>query len=136
MNDDQRFISRRVRVFVGGAVAIVALAAAGVLGGIGFAKSPVSAPTTTTTTTTTGKIVICHHTHSKKHPQVTITVSQHAWKAHQRHGDTLGACTTTTTTGTTTTAPTTTTTTTATTTTSAPVKVHGNSGAHSHGHGH
>ena len=38
------------------------------------------------------KITICHHTHSKKHPMVTITISNKAWKAHQRHGDTLGAC--------------------------------------------
>ena len=49
--------------------------------------------------------MVCHKTHSKKHPQVTITISQSAWKAHLRHGDTLGACvaptTTTTATGTT-----------------------------------
>src|SRR5207244_182189 len=39
-----------------------------------------------------GKITICHHTHSKKHPFHTITISQNAWKAHQKHGDTLGPC--------------------------------------------
>ena len=38
------------------------------------------------------KITICHHTHSKKHPTVTIRVSSSAWAAHQRHHDTLGAC--------------------------------------------
>ena len=38
------------------------------------------------------KITICHHTHSKKHPMHTIKVSANAWKAHQKHGDTLGAC--------------------------------------------
>jgi hypothetical protein len=38
------------------------------------------------------KITICHHTHSKKHPMHTIKVSVNAWKAHQKHGDTLGAC--------------------------------------------
>jgi hypothetical protein len=38
------------------------------------------------------KITICHHTHSKKHPTVTISISNKAWPAHQRHGDTLGAC--------------------------------------------
>ena len=38
------------------------------------------------------KVTICHHTHSKKHPNHTIRVSINAWKAHQRHGDTLGAC--------------------------------------------
>lgn len=38
------------------------------------------------------KITICHHTHSKKHPMHTISVSVNAWPAHQKHGDTLGAC--------------------------------------------
>ncbi len=38
------------------------------------------------------KITICHHTHSKKHPMHTIRVSVNSWKAHQKHGDTLGAC--------------------------------------------
>jgi hypothetical protein len=40
------------------------------------------------------KITICHHTHSKKHPTVTIRISNKAWPAHQRHGDTMGACAT------------------------------------------
>jgi hypothetical protein len=40
------------------------------------------------------KITICHHTHSKKHPNVTIRISNKAWPAHQRHGDTMGACAT------------------------------------------
>jgi len=39
-----------------------------------------------------GKMTICHHTHSKKNKQVTITISTSAWKAHQKHGDTQGAC--------------------------------------------
>jgi hypothetical protein len=43
------------------------------------------------------KITICHHTKHKstgatKH--VTIKISQSAWPAHQKHGDTMGACTT------------------------------------------
>lgn len=42
----------------------------------------------------TGKIAICHHTHSKKHPFHTIRVSVQAWyHAHQHHGgDHVGAC--------------------------------------------
>ena len=49
---------------------------------------------TTGTTTTTGKKVwICHRTHSKKHPFVTITVSNNAVPAHLRHGDLPGRCT-------------------------------------------
>lgn len=40
------------------------------------------------------KVTICHHTHSKKNPQVTITVGAAAVPAHLKHGDTLGACAT------------------------------------------
>jgi hypothetical protein len=38
------------------------------------------------------KVTICHHTHSTKHPFVTITVSRNALPAHLRHGDTVGPC--------------------------------------------
>jgi hypothetical protein len=38
------------------------------------------------------KVTLCHHTHSKKHPTVTITVGAPALKAHLKHGDTVGAC--------------------------------------------
>jgi uncharacterized membrane protein YgcG len=38
------------------------------------------------------KVTLCHHTHSKKHPWVTITVGAPAVKAHLKHGDTPGAC--------------------------------------------
>ncbi|HEX5450615.1 MAG TPA: hypothetical protein VFW85_11235 [Gaiellaceae bacterium] len=40
------------------------------------------------------KVTICHHTHSKRNPWVTITVGAKAVNAHLRHGDTLGACST------------------------------------------
>jgi len=37
------------------------------------------------------KITICHHAgHNGK--MVTIKVSANAWKAHKKHGDTMGAC--------------------------------------------
>lgn len=44
------------------------------------------------------KITSCHHTNHKstgatKH--VTIRISRSAWPAHQKHGDTMGACTST-----------------------------------------
>ncbi|MDX6448092.1 MAG: hypothetical protein QOD08_555 [Gaiellaceae bacterium] len=39
-----------------------------------------------------GKVTICHHTGSKKHPTETITVSENALPAHLAHGDTLGRC--------------------------------------------
>jgi hypothetical protein len=43
-----------------------------------------------------GKVLLCHHTHSKKHPWVQIRVGAPAATAHLRHhdGDYLGACTT------------------------------------------
>ena len=52
------------------------------------------------------KVTICHHTHSKKHPMHTITVSVNALKAHLKHHDTLGACPATTPPAASTTAPT------------------------------
>jgi hypothetical protein len=89
------------------------------------------------------KVTVCHHTHSRKHPWVTITINVHAWQAWQKHKvghqDTLGAC------------PAPTTTTTATTPASAPVHGHGHDKGHDqgdndddagqqggveHGHGH
>src|SRR4051812_36030520 len=38
------------------------------------------------------KITICHHTHSDTNPTVTISVSRQSWPAHEKHGDTMGAC--------------------------------------------
>lgn len=86
-----------------------AVLAATVLGAAGFAAAGIASGshlldaitgTTATQTTTTGesgsgagrKVTLCHRTHSKKHPAQTITVSQHAVKAHLHHHDTLGAC--------------------------------------------
>src|SRR3954453_22062061 len=37
------------------------------------------------------KTTICHHTGSRSHPWVTITVSNSALKAHGRHGDLIPA---------------------------------------------
>jgi hypothetical protein len=39
-----------------------------------------------------GKVALCHHTHSKKHPWHVITVSSSAVKAHLKHGDTPAPC--------------------------------------------
>ena len=38
------------------------------------------------------KVVLCHHTGSKKHPWHQISVGAPAVKAHLRHGDKLGPC--------------------------------------------
>ncbi len=134
MSEHGSFHSQRTRTIVGAVVVAAALAAAGVLGGVGFAKSSVSAAQSQY-----GKTTLCHKTHSKKHPSVSITVSPSAVPAHTRHGDTMGACATTTTTttttvGTTTTTTETTTTTLAAATASSPGKsgAHGNSSEHGH----
>jgi hypothetical protein len=126
MSKKRRFEDRGARVIVGGSVAAVALAAAGVLGGVGFAKS-----SPTAAQYQYGKITICHKTHSKKNPSVTITISRSAWPAHQRHGDTLGACGATPTTSTTTSGVTTT----ATSTGPGRSGDHGNPHGNGNGHG-
>src|SRR5919197_4412366 len=91
---------------------VAALVGSVVLGAAGFAaasavhatKQPGGSSTATGTgvtgtgTTPSHKVLICHRTGSKKHPQHTISVDQHAAPAHLAHGDTLGACPTTTTT--------------------------------------
>ncbi len=129
MSKQGRFQGQRARTVVGASVVAVALAAAGVLGGVGFAKS-----SPTAAQYQYGKITICHKTHSKKNPFVTITISQSALPAHLRHGDSVGACVTT---PTTTTTATTTTTTTAAPVASAPGKSgeHGNGGGRGNGKG-
>ena len=126
-------ISRRRRVALGVGVIAVSLLIATAIVGVGFAGGSITAAQYQY-----GKVTICHHTHSKKHPFVTITISQAAWPAHQRHGDTQGACPATQTTtghgkgkghgkgntGGSTTNPSTT----------APTTGHGNSGGHGNGH--
>ena len=89
MSDTQE--PRRLgRFALAGAVIAVAVPVAAMMSGVGFAKSSMSS-------SAYGqygkKVTICHHTHSKKHPWVTITVSQNALKAHRKHGDDLtGPC--------------------------------------------
>jgi hypothetical protein len=76
------------------AVTAATLVPLAVFGGVGFAKGLPSASEYQYGPSggQYGKMTICHHTHSKKHKQVTITVSASAWRAHQKHGDTQGAC--------------------------------------------
>lgn len=45
------------------------------------------------------KVLVCHHTGSKKHPWHTISISNRALPAHLRHHDTVGPCTSSPTTG-------------------------------------
>lgn len=132
---------------LGWAALMASIAVAGSLVSVALAQNGTPSATTTTTTATTvpttGKIVICHRTGSKKKASHTITVATQAWKAHQRHGDTLGACATTPPSTTTTTTTTQTTTTTGTTTTAAPTsassskgKGNGNAGGNGKKNGH
>jgi hypothetical protein len=79
--------SKRSRVAAAAIMSAGVLVPLGVFGGTGFAQSGSPAQAQY-------KITICHHTHSKKHPTVTISISNRAWPAHQKHGDTLGPCTT------------------------------------------
>ena len=75
--------ARRLRVLVAALVSVGLLVPLAALGAGTSGQSASAAQY---------KITICHHTHSKKHPTVTIRISNKAWKAHQRHGDTQGAC--------------------------------------------
>ena len=76
--------TRRRRIGAAAVLSAALLVPLGVFGGTSFASSSAAARQY--------KITICHHTHSKKHPTVTIRISNKAWPAHQKHGDTQGAC--------------------------------------------
>jgi hypothetical protein len=76
---------KQLRFAAAAAVSVALLVPLTVYGGTGFAKSSSAAQYQY-------KITICHHTGSKTHPTVTISVGSSAWPAHQRHHDTPGAC--------------------------------------------
>jgi hypothetical protein len=85
----QRRTRRGLRVILAGGVGALAFAA---LTSVGAAVSPSGTPAATDQYPK--KVTICHHTKSKKNPFVTIRVSRNAVKAHLRHGDTIGPCST------------------------------------------
>lgn len=90
MTDKGRFDSQRVRTLLGLAVVAASVLIAAALAGLGFAQG---SPTALSAAANQyGKMTICHHTHSKKHEWVTITISQSAWPAHEKQGDKPGAC--------------------------------------------
>lgn len=70
---------------------VTAFAVAG-MGSVGAAVSPASAPASADQYQR--KVTICHRTGSKKNPFRTIRVSRSAVKAHLRHGDAIGPCST------------------------------------------
>jgi hypothetical protein len=77
------------RALVAGGVS--ALAFVGLVS-VGAAVSPSGTPAATDQYPK--KVTICHKTHSKKNPFVTIRVSRNAVPAHLRHGDSVGPCST------------------------------------------
>ena len=86
--------SRRARLAAAAALALVVGVPAS-LGATGLAAKVVGLSDSTPTAAQypSSKVTICHHTHSKTNPFVTITVSQNALPAHMGHGDTVGPCT-------------------------------------------
>jgi hypothetical protein len=85
----RRTLHLRLRAFIAAAVAVGALAVLSVVAGASWATGGSS---DAFQYQYKGKVTICHHTHSKKHPWVTITISRSALNAHLKHGDTLGPC--------------------------------------------
>jgi hypothetical protein len=59
---------------------------------VGVAVSPAGTPAATDQYPK--KVTLCHKTRSKKNPFVTIRVSRNAVRAHLRHGDAVGPCST------------------------------------------
>ena len=105
--DSRRRPALGLRVAFAGSFASLIVVAFAAFGGIGYAASAANSIAQTAQKVVTpkpkatsaaadqyvGKITICHHTHSKKHPMHTITVSSAAVAKHMlKHGDTLGAC--------------------------------------------
>src|SRR5678815_5712108 len=75
----------RLRAGFAGAVSLAMLVPVAMFAGSGFARGSASAAQYQY------KLTICHHAgpHGKMH---TIRISSAAWKAHRKHGDTVGAC--------------------------------------------
>ena len=104
--DSRRRPALGLRVAFAGSLASLIVVAFAAFGGIGYAASAANSIAQTAQKVVTpkpkaqsaaadqyvGKITICHHTHSRKNPFVTITISQSALNAHLAHGDTIGPC--------------------------------------------
>jgi hypothetical protein len=102
----QKLVTGAVFVLLVAAGGLTASAVAG-MGPLGALQTTtttttVPAPTTTETTTTTTpapprRIQICHHARNRRTGatrHVTIRINRSAWRAHRRHGDSMGRCTT------------------------------------------
>jgi uncharacterized membrane protein YgcG len=78
----RRSLANRRAIAIAVAIASVAMFAS--LGGVGLAKNAIALAQYQYGK----KLTICHKGKN------TLTISVRAWPAHQRHGDTLGPCTT------------------------------------------
>jgi Cu/Ag efflux protein CusF len=102
--------ARRLSLAFAGALASLLIAAFAAFGGIGYAASAAKGVARTAHQVVSpdsknavgqlaaadqyvGKVTICHHTGSRTHPFVTITINRSALPAHLKHGDTEGPCT-------------------------------------------
>lgn len=94
MTDKARFSTQRVRTLLGLAVVAASILVAVTLAGLGFAQGSPTGSAQSASQNEYGKMTICHHTHSKKHEWVTITISKSAWPAHEAHGDLPHPCAT------------------------------------------
>jgi hypothetical protein len=108
--DSRRRPALGLRIAFAGSLASLIVVAFAAFGGIGYAASAADGiartaqkvvtpkPKATTQQSAAadqyvGKVTICHHTGSRNHPFVTITISRSALNAHLAHGDTVGPCT-------------------------------------------
>jgi hypothetical protein len=92
----KHFDNQRNRTLLGLAVVAISFVLAVALAGLSFAAGDSPTAAKGPAQAQYGKpkkVVICHHTKSKKKPLVSISVPATAVKAHLKHGDTLGRCT-------------------------------------------
>ena len=93
---NRRLQGQAARYASAGALTVVVLVTFAVLAGVGLSQNGSYQGQYGQYQYGPNKVVICHHTHSRKHPFVTISVAPPAAQAHLKHhhGDHMGACTT------------------------------------------